>query len=55
MVRALREDTNKKVFFFSGQTTKGVGRLNPPTSKQKKKKNYKSSFFNPKILEKKKR
>ena len=31
-----REDTHKKVF-FSGQTTKGVGRLTPPppTTKQK--------------------
>ena len=33
---ALREDTHKKLFFFSGRTTKGVGRLNPTTTKQKK-------------------
>ena len=26
----LREDTHKKVFFFSDRTTKGVGRVNPP-------------------------
>ena len=25
-----REDNIKKVFFFSGRTTKGVGRVNPP-------------------------
>ena len=29
-VAQLREDTHKKVFFFSGRTTKGVGRVNPP-------------------------
>ena len=26
----LREDKHKKKFFFSGRTTKGVGRVNPP-------------------------
>ena len=26
----LREDTYKKKVFFSGRTTKGVGRVNPP-------------------------
>ena len=31
----LREDTHKKSFFFSGRTTKIVGRGNPPTTKQK--------------------
>ena len=31
----IREDTHKKSIFFSGRTTKGVGRVNPPTSKQK--------------------
>ena len=25
----IREDTHKKVGFFSGRTTKGVGRINP--------------------------
>ena len=29
------EDTHKKRFFFSGRTTKGVGRGTPPTTKQK--------------------
>ena len=29
-IRPLREDTHKKVFFFSGWTTKGVRRVNPP-------------------------
>ena len=26
----LREDTQKKSFFFSGRTPMGVGRVNPP-------------------------
>ena len=28
--RQVREDTHKKSFFFSGRTTKGVGRLTQP-------------------------
>ena len=28
-LRSIREDTDKKSF-FSGRTTKGVGRVNPP-------------------------
>ena len=32
----LREDTHKKRCFFSGLTTKGVGRVNPPDHKAKK-------------------
>ena len=27
---SLREDTHKKVVFFCGRITKGVGRVNPP-------------------------
>ena len=27
---SIREDTHKKNVFFSGRTTKGVGRGNPP-------------------------
>ena len=42
---SLRADTHKKSFFFSGGTTKGVGRVNPLTTKQK------TTFFkNPAIL-----
>ena len=26
----VREDTHKKSVFFSGRTTKGIGRVNPP-------------------------
>ena len=26
----IREDTHKKSIFFSGRTTKGEGRVNPP-------------------------
>ena len=29
--RQFREDTLKKKVFFSGRTTKGVGRVNPPS------------------------
>ena len=29
----LREDTHKKKGIFSGRTTKGVGRINPPDQK----------------------
>ena len=48
---SLREDTHKKKFFFSGRTSKGVGRVKPLTTKQK---NifflfFKSSCFSPKI------
>ena len=28
--KQIREDTHKKVFFLSGQTTMGVGMVNPP-------------------------
>ena len=27
---SIREDTHKKSVFFSGRTTKGLGRINPP-------------------------
>ena len=27
---SIMEDTHKKSIFFSGRTTKGVGRVNPP-------------------------
>jgi hypothetical protein len=33
---AIREDTHKKSVFFSGRTTKGVGRGNPPDHLAKK-------------------
>ena len=32
----VREDTHKKSVFFSGRTTKGVGRVSPLTTKHKK-------------------
>ena len=32
---SIQEDTHKKSVIFSGRTTKGVGRGNPPTTKQK--------------------
>ena len=29
LLSSLREDTHKKVFYLSGRTTKGLGRVNP--------------------------
>ena len=52
---SLREETHKKSF-FSGRTTKGVGRLTPnppPATTQNHFFLYKSVFFSPKIGEKK--
>ena len=43
----------RKKVFFSGPTTKGVGRVNPPTTKQNTTFFYKFGFFSPKIGEKK--
>ena len=52
---SVREDTHKKSDFFSGRTTKGVGRV---TSRKPLSKNplffYKSGFFSTKIGAKKK-
>ena len=35
-LQGLREDTHKKMCFFSGRTTKGVWRVNPPDPLAKK-------------------
>ena len=53
----LREDTQKSVF-FSGRTTKGVGRVNPPDHKIKSKKKcffLNSDCFIPKLGGKKRK
>ena len=39
-----REDTHKKVFFFSGHTTKGVDRLTPPPDRNVEKKGIKKNI-----------
>ena len=49
------EDTHEKSVFFSGRTTKGVGRVNPLTTKQKNTFFLKSGCFSPKIGKKKKK
>ena len=54
--KTIREDTHKKGCFFSGRTTKGVGRVNTPlTTKQKNTFYYNLRLFSPKIGEKKKK
>ena len=51
----VREDTNKKIKKFRGRTTKGVGRVKPPTTKQKKHFFLKFGCFSPKTGKKKKK
>ena len=54
LTTALREDTHKKNVFFSGRTTKGVGRVSPLTTKQKTTFfSLKTGCFSPKIGKKK--